>query len=298
MKPELFLSFFCIIHGSLYIKAQVPDLYWPLEVVSEGHGFTEGASLAPDGSIFFSDMDNEKILNYDPRSGKTKVWQEESGKTNGLYIYNNMLFGCEAVGRAVVKYDLDRGPASRRVLVSKYQDRKLGCPNDLTLVGDILYFSEFWIPGFHRDTGEERELFRNRVYACHLKNFNLDSVEFSFETPNGVASSPDGKYLFIGDITANKLYKARINKGQAGRMEELVDLSKLELNGPDGMAIHVDGRIFLALYGSDKLLVLNPDGSPLGTLATGPLTSNCIFSTDGKTLYITADKKLKRVIIP
>lgn len=207
MKLKLFLPLLYIGLSFLPVNAQIPELDWPLEIVSEGHGFTEGASLAPDGRIFFSDMDKQKILNYDPLSGDTKVWQEKSGKSNGLYIRKNMLFGCEAVGRAVVKYDLNRGPGSRKVVVSKYQERKLGCPNDLTLIGDILYFSEFWIPGFHRDTGEERELFHNRVYAYHLKKSTLDSVGFNFETPNGVASSPDGKYLFIGD---NKLYKASL----------------------------------------------------------------------------------------
>jgi sugar lactone lactonase YvrE len=64
------------------------------------------------------------------------------------------------------------------------------------------------------------------------------------------------------------------------------------------MAIAKDGRIFLALYRSDRVLVLGPDGEAMGTLYTGPLTSNCIFAGDGKTLYITADKKLKRVVIP
>jgi gluconolactonase len=279
-------------------EAQVQKLDWPLEVVSDGHGFTEGASLGPDGTIYFSDMDNQKILRFDPGSGTTAVWQEESGKTNGLYILNKHLYGCEAGGRAVVEYDLDKGPGSRKVLASSFQKAKFGCPNDITVIGDMLYFSEFWIPSFHMESGEKREIFRNRVYVYSFKKKSLDSLEFNFDTPNGVASSPDGSFLFIGDVQANKLYRARLKKGKAGPLEVLADLDKLGLKGPDGMTIHKDGRIFLALYRSDKLLVLNPDGSPIGYLPTGPLSTNCIFAADGKTLYITADRKLKRVIIP
>lgn len=298
MQTTRLLLFSSILFCFCNLPAQVAELDWPLEILSEGHGFTEGVSLASNGSLFFSDMDKEKIMSYDPLNGETKVWQEESEKTNGLYIRNNKLYGCEAVGRAVVQYDLAEGPDSRKVLVSDFQGKKLGCPNDLTLMGDMLYFSEFWIAGFHQETGEQREIFTNRVYAYNLKKHTLDSIKFSFKTPNGVASSPDGKFLFIGDIEANKLYRAKVKKGQVGELEELVDLSKLELMGPDGLAIHKDGRIFLALYRSDKLLVLNPDGTALGTLDTGPLTSNCYFAADGKTLYITADQKLKRVIVP
>jgi len=281
-----------------FLQAQVPELDWPLEIVSEGHGFTEGASLAPDGAIFFSDMDNQKIMSYDPVSGKTEVWQEESGKTNGLYIGNNTLYGCEAVGRAVVQYDLAAGPGSRKILVRDYQGKRLGCPNDITLIGDMLYFSEFWIAGFHRETGEEREILKNRVYSYSVKTKKIDSLEFTFDTPNGIASSPNERYLFVADFQDNKLYRISLKKKQMGEMELIVDLDKLDLPGPDGMTIHKDGRIFLALYRSDKLLVLTPDGSAIGTLHTGPLTSNCIFAADGKTLYITADKKLKRVIVP
>lgn len=57
MKLKLFLPLLYIGLSFLPVNAQIPELDWPLEIVSEGHGFTEGASLAPDGRIFFSDMD-------------------------------------------------------------------------------------------------------------------------------------------------------------------------------------------------------------------------------------------------
>ncbi len=282
----------------IFTRAQVPELSWSMEVVSQGHGFTEGAALAPDGSIFFSDMDHDKILRFDPVSGKTTVWQEESGKTNGLYIVEGTLYGCEAAGRSVVQYELAEGPGSRKVLASTYHGDSLGCPNDLTLIGNHLYFSEFWIEGFQQGSGAKREIFSNRVYGLSLRNLELDSLDFDFETPNGVASSPDRRYLFVGDYDSNKLYRAEVKNDQVGPLELLSDLNNMDLKGPDGMAIALDGRIFLALYGSDKLLVLAPDGSALGILPTGPLTSNCIFAADGKTLYITADQKLIKVIVP
>lgn len=290
--PALILAGLCTIH------AQVPELNWPVEVVSSGHGFTEGAALAPDGTVFFSDMDHDQILRFDPVPGRTEVWQPESGKTNGLFILEGKLYGCEAAGRSLVQYDLEAGPSSRKVLAATYQGDSLGCPNDLTIIGNKLYFSEFWIDGFQQWSGAEREIFENRVYVLSLDGQRLDTLEFDFETPNGVASSPDRSTLFVADYEADKLYKSLVINDRAGPPELLCDLEKLGLHGPDGMAIAPDGRIFLALYGSDKLLVLAPDGSAVGTLSTGPLTSNCIFASDGRTLYITADQKLKKVIVP
>jgi sugar lactone lactonase YvrE len=299
MSPTLKILVASVIAGlAVTSPAQVPDLNWPVETVSGGHGFTEGASLAPDGSIYFSDMDQGQILRFDPESGKTEVWNNRSGRSNGLFINGNTLYACEASGRSVVQYDLDRGPESRKVLASAFRGEKLGSPNDLTVIGPHLYFSEFWIEGFIEDGGTARQIFQNRVYSVNLQSGEVDTVEFDFDTPNGIAASPDGTRLFAGDINGNKLYVGHRFGDRIGKLHLLTDLAKLGLEGPDGMAVAEDGRIFLALYRSDCLLVLDPDGNPEGVLHTGPLTSNCVFAADGKTLYITADNKLKRVTVP
>src|SRR5438105_9281728 len=49
---------------------------------SEGT-FTEGGALADDGSILFSDI-GDRILRFDPKTGKVTVFREPSGRANGL----------------------------------------------------------------------------------------------------------------------------------------------------------------------------------------------------------------------
>jgi len=277
--------FFCIsiIILSSYSFAQVPELDWPIEIVSQGHGFTEGPTIAPDGQVFFSDMDNEFILRFNPASGTTIVWQNESRKSNGLYFHDNSLYACEAGGRSVVRYNLSLGPDSRNVLISKYQEDTLRGPNDLTFIGDDLFFSDF--------SG-------GRVYSMSINSQSLDTIPFNFENPNGIFSSQDGKQLYFTDFGTDKLYKAEVINGHVGPVRLVVDLTTYELSDPDGLAVSEDGHIFQALYGSERVVVIAPDGNVIGYLPTGPLTSNCVFAEDGKTLYITADMKLMRVVIP
>ncbi|MGI9471277.1 MAG: SMP-30/gluconolactonase/LRE family protein, partial [Rubripirellula sp.] len=62
---------------------------------------------------------------------------------------------------------------------------------------------------------------------------------------------------------------------------------------PDGLAVAKDGTIFGS--GPGGIYVITPAGKLLGRLITGGRTSNCTFSPDGKTLYITADSYLCRV---
>src|SRR5262245_58239394 len=51
-------------------------------------GLTEGPAVAPDGSIYFSDIpvstDRGMILRFDPKTKKTTVFAEDSKKSNGL----------------------------------------------------------------------------------------------------------------------------------------------------------------------------------------------------------------------
>ncbi len=54
-----------------------------LEKVWGEGSFTEGGALDQDGSILFSDIGN-RIMRFDPKTGKTTVFREPSGRANGM----------------------------------------------------------------------------------------------------------------------------------------------------------------------------------------------------------------------
>src|SRR5207253_7318983 len=63
-------------------------------------GLTEGPAVAPDGSIYFSDIpfgkDKGMILRFDPKTKKTTVFAEDSHKANGLkFDAKGNLIACE-----------------------------------------------------------------------------------------------------------------------------------------------------------------------------------------------------------
>src|SRR6266850_340604 len=66
-------------------------------------GLTEGPAVAPDGSIYFSDIpfgkDNGMILRFDPKTKQTTVFTDDSGKSNGLIFDSaGRLLACEGAG--------------------------------------------------------------------------------------------------------------------------------------------------------------------------------------------------------
>ncbi len=77
-------------------------------------GLTEGPAAAPDGTIYFTDIpegaDKGLIVRFDPATGKTEIFSEDSGKANGLmFDAHGALVACEGSddgGRRVSRWDV------------------------------------------------------------------------------------------------------------------------------------------------------------------------------------------------
>src|SRR3989442_8388480 len=89
-----------------------PDAKWELLFTRSAPisgGLTEGPAVAPDGSIYFSDIpfgkDKGMILRFDPKTKRTTVFTADSYKSNGLkFDAKGFLIACEGSdegGRAV-----------------------------------------------------------------------------------------------------------------------------------------------------------------------------------------------------
>ena len=297
-KNEAFLTIFiCLVCINFNGACQeIPELQWEIEVLYDGDGFTEGPVLAADGSIYFSDMESSEILNYNLQTGKVSVWQDSSRTSNGLFINGNNLYACEAIGRAVTRYNIEKGPESRKVIVDKFNGKRFGSPNDITIVNDKLFFSEFFLGNRLRPLKAEREIFKNRVYIVSLSDNSIDTLKYEFKVPNGVASSPDGKTVYIGDIRSHLITKVSLKKGEVKNIKPFIDLSFMGKAGPDGMTVSKNGTVYIALFGGGKVVVIDKKGNALGYIVTGTRTTNCILSEDEDFLYVTSDGKLKKVV--
>jgi sugar lactone lactonase YvrE len=112
-------------------------------------GLTEGPAVAPDGSIYFSDIpfssNKGMIIRFDPTTMEKSVFTDDSFKSNGLkFDGKGNLFACEGSdegGRAVVRWDVKT--KKRTVLGDKYMGKRFNAPNDLVLdTKGRIYFSD------------------------------------------------------------------------------------------------------------------------------------------------------------
>jgi sugar lactone lactonase YvrE len=290
-------------------------------------GLTEGPAVAPDGSIYFSDitmkMDKGRILRFDPKSGKTTIFKENSGKSNGLaFDAHGRLLACEGSdygGRAVSRYDISTG--KREVLCDNVGGNKLNAPNDLVLDADgRVYFSDPRYLGH-----ETRELKHRAVYRIDTDG-SVVEVTHEVEKPNGIALSPDQKTLYVVDHNngtdrigfgdkepkpgAMKVYAFPLGADGLvnGARKTLVDFGKE--HGCDGICIDAAGNLYLTSRSMKKpgVMVIDPKGKELAFIATGPanqdhdatpvgLPSNVEFGIGSEisTLYVTVGLTLQRI---
>jgi gluconolactonase len=263
---------------------------------SEGE-FTEGPVEGPDGCIYFSDIGN-RIMKFDPKTGKTTVFRDPSGRSNGMKF--------DAKGRLVVCEGANTGGGRRisitegdkvKSLADNFDGKKFNSPNDITIdAKGRVYFSD---PRYVGD--ENRELDHESVYRIDPDG-KVTRVTTDTTKPNGLVISPDGKTLYVAESNSNpkldrKLFAYPLNDdGTVGKRKELFDFG--EGRGIDGMTVTKDGTIVATAGRKDKagIYLFSPEGKSLAFLPTPEDPSNCCFGgKDKKTLYITAGKSLYRV---
>ena len=115
--------------------------------------------------------------------------------------------------------------------------------------------------------------------------------------PNGIAFSPDEKYLYVDNSEPKKLWmRYRVKPdGTLTDAEVLYDATVDKRPGaPDGMKLDVAGNIYSA--GPGGVWILSPEGKHLATIAMPETTGNVAWGgPDRKTLYIVASTSVYRV---
>jgi len=264
---------------------------------SEGE-FTEGPCLGPDGCIYFSDIGN-RIMKFDPTAGKTTVFRDPSGRSNGMkFDREGRLIACEGANTGGNRrISITEKDGTVKTLADSFMGKRFNSPNDLALdAKGRVYFTDPRYVG-----SEKRELDHESVYRIDPDG-TVTRIISDVQKPNGIVVSADQKTLYVADSNSapkgNRFLLAYPLKedGTVGLSKKLHDFG--DDRGIDGMTVTVDGHI-VATAGAGKtagISVFTPDGKKVGFLPTPEDPSNCCFGgKDLKTLYITAGKSLYRV---
>jgi gluconolactonase len=273
----------------LEVEGSVP-VAGPLERVAGGFEFTEGPVWARDESLLFSSPNTNTI--YRLKDGAVSVFRSKSGYTgtdigryhqpgsNGLTLSpDGLLTICQHGDRRVIRVN-PHGDVT--VLADSYEGGRLNSPNDLVYRSDgTLFFTD---PPFGLPDPAESELGFSGVYRVRDGGVSLLTREL--EGPNGLAFSPDERWLYVGNWDFDRIVVMRYDP-DTGDGSVFFDMTSPDAEeGIDGMKVDLDGNLYVC--GPGGIWVISPDGEHLGTLRLPESPHNLAWGGDGHDLYITA----------
>jgi gluconolactonase len=291
-----------------------------LERVADGFKWVEGPVWAQ-GSLYFAEIPSDTIRKWTPGSGVSIFLQPsgykgsepyggpESGSNGMTLDVHGRLTVAGHAQRDIYRLESLDPQAQITILADSFQGKKLNSPNDLVYKSDgSLYFTD---PPYglrtQKDTDPEKELKVNGVYriphALEQKpgaapaRGELQQLVTDLTRPNGIALSPDEKYLYVNNSEPKKIWmRYRVQPdGSLADAKLFYDATSDQRPGsPDGMKVDEEGNIYST--GPGGVWIFSPEGKPLGTILISEKAANVAWAgPDRKTLYITASSSIYRI---
>ena len=276
------------------------------EKLADGFQFTEGPVWDPAGSLLFSDPNTNVIYRRDAARG-VGVFRERSGYdgadvgrlhqpgSNGLtFDPQGRLTACEHGNRRITRTEPD---GRITVLADRYEGKRLNSPNDLVYRSDgALYFTDppFGLAKVYDDPAKELDF--SGVFC--LKDGKLTVVSKDLRGPNGIAFSPDERWLYVSNWDEKAKIIMRYAVQPDGSLRDgrvFFDMTSAPgVEALDGLKVDAKGDVYAS--GPGGVWVISPSGRHLGTLRLPELPANFAWGdTDRKALYFTARTGLYKV---
>ncbi|MFM8471827.1 MAG: SMP-30/gluconolactonase/LRE family protein [Limisphaerales bacterium] len=198
------------------------------QLVSEGHGFTEGPAANAKGEVFFTDIPKSRIHKVG-LDGKVSVFAEDTGNANGLMFGpDGRLYACANGKKQITAYDMS-GKVSVIAEGLESNDLCIGANGNLYVTDPPN--KQVWLikPG-----GEKRVVDKGLAF------------------PNGVRLTPDQSLLLVADMRGQFVWSYHINTDgtlaakQAYHHLRIPD-GRTE-SGADGMTTDTQGRLYVTTH--------------------------------------------------
>lgn len=280
---------------------QLVDTSERVQKIAEGFGFLEGPLWSKNGYLLVSDLPANKIYKI-AKDIKAEVFIERSGFTGidtaGLPIrYGSNALAYDMQGNILVCQHGNHAIAmitkngTVKTVVNSYKGKRLNSPDDLAVKRDgTIYFTDPPYGFKNGDKDEHKAQEQNGIYK--YKNDSLTLLSTDYRYPNGIALSPDEKYLYVCSYDSKELTR-RYEVAADGTLKNGKVFSTTI---GDGMKVDSRGNVYLCNW--QGVHVFSPNGKEIGLIELGEDVTNLNWGDeDYKTLYIVAAANIYKVRI-
>jgi gluconolactonase len=254
-----------------------------LEKLWTGCRWAEGpAYFAAGRYLVWSDIPNNRMLRFDETDNSVSVFRQPSNNTNGHTVdREGRLVSCEHQARCVSRTEHD---GSRTVLARTYQSKRLNSPNDVVVKSDgSIWFTDpsYGIDSDYEGDASPSEIGASNVYRIDPSGGECTAVATDFVQPNGIAFSPDEKFLYIADTGATHVkdgpqHIRRFNVARDGRSISGGEVFATCTAGLfDGFRMDVHGNLWSSA--GDGVHCFSPAGELIGKIKVPEVVANVCF---------------------
>ncbi len=275
-----------------------------VEKLFDGCRWAEGPAYFPAGRyLVWSDIPNDRMLRWDETTGATGVFRYPAGYSNGNTVdRQGRLVTCEHGNRRVTRTEHD---GSITVIADRYEGKRLNSPNDVVVKSDgSIWFTD---PAYGIDSDYEGFKAESEIGACYV--YRVDPATGSihvaaddFVRPNGLAFSPDERFLYIADTGATHVpngprHIRKFAVGDDGRLSGGEIFATCTAGFFDGFRLDTEGRLWTSA--ADGVHCYHPDGTLLGKILVPGPVANVVFGGPKRNrLFICATTAIYSVMLP
>ena len=251
-----------------------------IEKLDTGFVFVEGPVYL-NGTYYFTDFQVDKIFTY--KDGVTTLIDDKSDFSIGMTYdrKRDRILRATRNQRAITTLD-------NKIVCNNYKGIPINGSNDVIVDSKgRIYFSDP-IPSPPRELPEPK-MGHPSTFMYDVDKDEMILIDKTLDRPNGLALSPDEKYLYIDCTTTSTVHRVDI---QSLEMELFVQFD--ESYGPgrcDGMRVDKEGNLYVT--GPGGVWLVAADATILGLIKTPEPTANLCFDDCG--LFLTASTSIYRV---
>jgi gluconolactonase len=254
-----------------------------LEKLFTGCRWAEGPVYVPAGRyLLWSDIPNDRVMRWDETDGSVSVFEQPAWNPNGHTLdQQGRVLTCEHRGRCVSRREHD---GRRTVLASHWNGKRLNSPNDLVVKSDgSIWFTDptYGIDSDYEGDAAESEIGASWVYCIDPHSGEVQPVVQDMVRPNGLAFSPDERWLYVVDTGAShvpdgpRLLRRYAVAPNGLSLQDGQHFAHCSIGLFDGVRFDVDGNLWAGA--GDGVHCLAPDGTLIGKVRVPEVVANVCF---------------------